>query len=164
MGDRLPDQLAGVGVGLEESDDVACDLARVLAFDPLPQAGEQLRPALSGVGPVDRHLHGTVIGDRDVMGLDAFLALHADTIGDPELPVVPRAGEQVAVELALGEAVALVGTGVVDRVHAVAGAHEAHAVAIDLDHPHGADGEVVEVDVEFGLQIRAQGCVHAPEP
>ena len=99
------------------------------------------------IGPVDRHLHGAVVGDRDVVGLDPFLALHAGTIGDPELPVVPRAGDQVAVELALGQAVALVRTGVVDGVQAVAGADEAHAVAVDLDHLHGADGEVVEVKV-----------------
>ena len=124
-------------------------------------------PSLGGVGSIDRHLHGAVVDDRDVVGLDPLLALHASTIGDPELPVVPGAGDQVAVEFALGQAVALVGTGVVDGVQAVASAHEAHAVAVDLDHLHGADGEVVDVQIGVtvevlvvGVEVGAEGCVH----
>jgi hypothetical protein len=50
VGDRLPDQLAGVGVGLQQPHDVTGDLAGVVAFDAPPQAGEQLRAELPGSG------------------------------------------------------------------------------------------------------------------
>ena len=56
---------------------------------------------------------------------------------------MPGARQQVAVEIALRQAVALVRAGVVDGEHAIAGPHETETVAVDAHHLHGADGEVV---------------------
>jgi hypothetical protein len=120
------------------------------------------------VGPVDRHPHVAHRIDVDIVDGDALLPLHTRTVRDPELPVVPRAGEQLAVELALGEAVALVGAGVVDGVDTAGRAHEAHAMAVDLDHLHRTGGEVGEVGdgggprrgVVLGLDELSVACVH----
>ena len=132
----------GSAARLQEADDVACDLARVLVGDPAAQACDQARSRCGGVGPRDGDAHAAVGRHLDRMRLDAFLTLHAHAIGHPELPVVPGTGEQLAVELTLGQAVALVGTGMVDGVEAALGAHDAHSVPVDLDHAHGADRDV----------------------
>ncbi len=154
MCDRLPDQLARVRICLQQPDDIACDLAGVVVLDPSTQTRHQLRPALRRVWPIDGDPDRAIGGDGDVVYVDRLLALHADAVGHPELPVVPRASDHVAVEFALGESVSLVRAGMVDGVEPVCGAHDAHAVAVDLDHLHGADGDVVEVEV----------CVHGGKP
>ena len=152
VGDRLPDQLARIGVGLQEPHDVSGDLAGVVPLDPASEAGEQLRSQLGRVRSVDGDLHGAVGSHGHRMRPDRLLALDTGTVGHPELPVVPGAGEQVAVEFTLRQSVALVGAGVIEGVESVGGSHEADAVAVDLEHLHGADGDVV--DVERG------SCVH----
>ena len=47
---RLPDQFAGVGVGLQQPDHVAADLTDVVALDSAAQAGQQSWPHRFDVG------------------------------------------------------------------------------------------------------------------
>lgn len=145
VGHGLPDQLAGVGTGLEEADDVAGDLAGVVAFDPPAEAGEQLRPLGGRIGLDERHRDRPVVADVDVVAAHVLLAEHARAVADAELPVVPGARQQVALQLALGEAVPLVRAGVIDGEDALARADEAQPSAVDADHLHRRDGEVVDV-------------------
>ena len=145
VGDGLPDQFAGVGAGLQQSDDVACDLAGVVPVDSTAQADERAGPDHFGIRACDRHPDVAGVVDIDSMNGHPLLALHARAIGDAELPVVPRAGEQVAVQLALGQAVALVRAGVVDGVDPTGRADEADTMAVDLDHAHRPVREIVEV-------------------
>ena len=53
VGDRLPDQLARIGVGAQQPHDVARHLADVVLGDAAPQAGQQLRPQHVRVGSLD---------------------------------------------------------------------------------------------------------------
>ena len=156
VGDRLPDQLAGIRVGLQQADHVARDLPRVVVLDAAAEAGQQLRTQRRRIGPVDRHPNRSVVGHVDVVHPHGFLTLHAHTVGHPELPVVPRARDEVAVELALREAVALVRTRVIDGVQAISRANQTHPMAVDLDHLHRADRQVVDRQAGSGEEV----CVH----
>src|SRR3954471_1335804 len=101
-GDGLQDQLRRVLVGPQEPDDVATDLADVEAVDAAAQAGGQIGSETDPgrAAQLDAHL---VAVDHDRMADDVLLAEGAAPVGDPEAPVVPLAGELVAVEAALGE-------------------------------------------------------------
>ena len=65
---------------------------------------------------------------------------------------MPGAGQQVAVEITLRQAVPLVRAGVVDGEHTFAGTHEAETMAVDAHHLHGAHGKGVQMS-NFGRHI-----------
>ena len=60
---RLPDELAGIGIGLQQPHDVAADLTDVVVLDAAAQARQQPRPRGLGVGPPQGDLHGAVVVD-----------------------------------------------------------------------------------------------------
>ena len=64
VGDGLPDQLARVGVGPQQPDDVARHLADVVALDAPAQAGQQRRPEPRRVGLDQVHVQRPVGVDR----------------------------------------------------------------------------------------------------
>ena len=81
------------------------------------QAREQLRRDLlrRGIGDVDVH---PSLPDRGGIRPDVLPAEQASAVGDPELPVVPRAGQHVPADVAVFQRVALVRAPVVRCVHA----------------------------------------------
>ena len=93
----------------------------------------------------ERDAERAVVGDVDGVGAHVLLTEHAAAVADAELPVVPRAGEQFAVELAGGQPVALVRAGVVEGVDAARRVHQAQPAPVDLDQLERADRNVGEV-------------------
>ena len=133
--DRLPHQLAGVGVGAQQAHHVARHLPDALVHDPVAQARHQARPLGARVGAAELDAQRAVGAHLDGVGAHALLAEHALAGRHVELPVVPRAGQQVAGELALAQPVALVRARLVEGVHAGARAHEQQApVALAVGH------------------------------
>ena len=96
-----------------------------------------------------------VATDRHRMCPHVLLTEDARPVVDAELPVVPRAREQVAVERALGQPVALVWAGVVEGVDAVGRAHEAEAPAVDAGEPHRSDGQILQLQAQV---VVGHGC------
>ena len=154
VGDRLPDQLAGIGARLQQADRVAGDLAPVVALDAAPQTRDELRALLGGIGPPDGDRHAATVIDVDTVGLDVLLAEDARPVAHPELPVVPRTRDDVTVEVALRHAVPLVRAGVVDRVNATRRPHDADALPIDLDHLHRALAQIGEMGDRLMSDVR----------
>ncbi len=94
----------------------------------------------------------------NVVSLHVFLTDIAGTICDPELPVVPLAGQEVTGQIALSKSVALMRAGVVEREDTLGRAHHTEAMAIDLHHLHRPDGEVIEMGNGCGWDT--VGCRH----
>ena len=140
-GHRLPHQLRRVLVGPQQPDDVAADLAHVAVVDPSSQAGRETGPQTCGIRPGQSHPHLVAV-DPDLVADHVLLAERAAPVGHPEAPVVPLAGQLVAVEITGREPVALVWAGVVEGEDAVAGPHDAQPVAVDPCQSERADREV----------------------
>ena len=133
--DRLPHQLAGVGVGAQQAHHVARHLPDALVHDPVAQARHQAWPLGVRVGAAELDAQRAVGAHFDGVGAHALLAEHALAGRHVELPVVPRAGQQVTGELALTQPVALVRAGLVEGVDAGARAHEQQApLAVAVGH------------------------------
>ena len=88
-------------------------------------------PQLGRIGLDDGDRERAVGADRDRVGADVLLPEHTGAVVDTELPVVPGARQQVAVERALSQPVALVRAGVVEGEHAVGRADQAEPPAVD---------------------------------
>ena len=158
VGDRLPDQLAGVGVGAQQPHDVARHLADVVLVDRrCRRLASSCGRSSSGCRLDERDADRAVVGDVDGVRAHVLLAEHAAAVADAELPVVPRTGEQLAVELAGRQAVALVRAGVVEGVDAGRGVDHAQPAPVDLDQLHRADRELGEVADDHGWPGRRAG-------
>ena len=140
----LPNQFPGVGVGLQQSDHVAADLTDVVVLDSATQTGQEAWADRLDIRLAQGDQHVAVIVDGHGMCRDVFLADDADSIVDTELPVVPGARDEVAVERTLGHPIALMRAGVGKRRHSIRCPDQAEAMVVDADHLHRADRQVVE--------------------
>ena len=138
-----PGDVGGRGVVAQETNGVASDLTDVVRLDPAAKTGpESLTFFRSGrFGDGDGDL---AVVDADGMAGHVLLAHHALAGVDPELPVVPLACQQLTLEGAGHEAVALVGAGVVEGMDTRGGADHRNTALADGGHPHLPDLEVVQ--------------------
>ena len=132
----------------QQPDHVARHLPDVVVLDAAAEAGQQSGAHLGGGRFVDRDGDRPVVADGDRVGAHVLLAEHARAVVDAELPVVPRARQQVTVERALRQAVPLVRAGVVQGVDAAGGAHQADAPTVHTGHAHRADRQIVDGQAE----------------
>jgi len=90
---------------------------------------------------------------------NCFLPHRGAAIGHTELPVVPLTCDEFALEIAGDQSVALMRAGVVEGMHSSLGSGQHHAMAIDFDHFHLADGHL-GYHTDLGLRGVIVGAGH----